>query len=70
VLALRATAGRGAISRIVRRIEAPNPVTLPNYLCDVVVTEFGRADVRGLAGERRAAALRHIAHPDHRAALT
>jgi acetyl-CoA hydrolase len=69
VLALRATAGRGSISRIVRGIEPPNPVTLPNYLCDVVVTEFGRADVRGLAGDRRAAALREIAHPDHRPAL-
>lgn len=69
VLALRATAGRGKISRIVRAIEAPNPVTLPNYLADVVVTEFGRVDVRGLAGEARAEALRSIAHPDHRAAL-
>lgn len=70
VLALRSTAARGAVSRIVRRIEPPNPVTLPNYLCDVVVTEFGRVDVRGLAGEARAAALRSIAHPDHRADLT
>jgi acyl-CoA hydrolase len=69
VLALRSTAGRGAVSRIVRRIEAPNPVTLPSYLADVVVTEFGRVDVRGLAGEARAEALRSIAHPDHRAAL-
>ncbi len=70
VLALRATASRGRISRIVRRIEAPNPITLPNYLADVVVTEFGRVDVRGLAGSARAAALRSIAHPDHRAALS
>jgi len=69
VLALRSTAGRGRVSRIVRRIEAPNPVTLPNYLADVVVTEYGRVDVRGLAGTARAAALRSIAHPDHRAAL-
>ena len=69
VLALRATAGRGRISRIVRRIESPNPITLPNYLADVVVTEFGRVDVRGLAGSARAAALRSIAHPDHRDAL-
>ncbi len=69
VLALRSTAARGTISRVVRRIEPPNPVTLPNYLCDVVATEFGRVDVRGLAGHRRAAALRSIAHPDHRADL-
>ena len=69
VLALRATAAKGAISRIVRRIEAPNPVTLPNYLADVVVTEFGRVDVRGLAGAARGEALRSIAHPNHRAAL-
>lgn len=70
VLALRATAGRGKISRIVRRIEPPNPVTLPSYLADVVVTEFGRVDVRGLAGEARAEAMRSIAHPDLRHTLS
>lgn len=70
VLALRATAAGGRISRIVRAIEAPNPVTLPNYLADVIVTEYGRVDVRGLAGTARADALRSIAHPDHRAALS
>ncbi len=69
VLALRAVAGGGRISRIVKRIEAPSPTTLPSYLADVVVTEFGRIDVRGLAGTARADALRSIAHPDHRQAL-
>lgn len=69
VLALRAVAGGGRISRIVRQIEAPRPTTLPSYLADVVVIEFGRIDVRGLAGAARADALRSIAHPDHRDAL-
>lgn len=69
ILALRSTASRGELSRIVRRIEPPNPVTLANYLADIVVTEHGRVEVRGLPGAARAAALRSLAHPRHREAL-
>jgi acyl-CoA hydrolase len=70
VAALKSTAAGGSVSRIVRCIEPPGPVTLPAYLADVVVTEHGRAEVRTLAGPERAAALRAVAHPDHRAALS
>lgn len=69
ILALRSTASKGTISRVVRRIEPPAPVTLPAYLADIIVTEHGRADVRGLAGRHRADALRAVADPAHRAAL-
>jgi acetyl-CoA hydrolase len=70
ILALRATAARGAVSRIVRRIEPPHPVTLPAYLADVLVTEHGRAELRGLAGGARAEAVRQLADPAHRDALS
>ena len=69
ILALRSTAAKGAVSRIVGRIEPPNPVTLSNYLADVIVTEHGRAEVRGLAGTARAEALIAISDPAHRANL-
>lgn len=69
VIALRATAGRGAISRVVRRIEAPRPVTLPAYLADILVTEHGAVEVRGLGLRARAEAIRSLAAPEHRAAL-
>jgi acetyl-CoA hydrolase len=69
VAALKSTAAGGTVSRIVPRIEAPDPVTLPAYLADAVVTEHGRAEVRTLAGAERAAAIASVAHPDHRATL-
>ncbi len=69
VLALRSTAGRGAISRIVRSLTDGAPTTIPGYLADVVVTEHGAAEVRGLPLDARSAALAAIADPAHRAAL-
>ena len=70
MIALRSTASEGTVSRIVARIEPPNPVTLPAYLADIVVTEHGAAELRGLTLEGRAEALRALAHPDHRARLS
>ena len=70
LIALRSTASEGTISRIVERIEPPNPVTLPAYLADIVVTEHGATELRGLTLEGRAEALRALAHPDHRARLS
>jgi len=66
IVALPATAGGGALSRIVPRVEA---VTIPGAALDVVVTEFGVARLAGLTGRRRAEALIAVAHPDHRDAL-
>lgn len=69
VVALKATAGRGALSRVVARIEPPRPVTLPGYLADIIVTEHGSAEVRGLPLRARADAIRALAAPAHRAGL-
>lgn len=70
LLALRATAARGTVSRIVRRLDAGAPTTLPRHLVDAIVTEFGVAELKGRSPEERAEALVAVAHPDHRAALT
>ena len=69
ILALKSVTRDGSISRIVHSIESPNRVTLPYYAADLIVTEYGVAEVRGLGLEARAEAIRAIAHPDHRAIL-
>ena len=66
ITALTATAGRGKISRIVSIFERGTPVTLPRYMADTVVTEFGIAELRGKTLRQRAEALIAIAHPDFR----
>lgn len=67
IIALGSTAKRGAISRIVPRLDVPP--TLPASEVGIVVTEHGAVDLRALQGEARAMALIEIAAPDHRAAL-
>ena len=69
VVALPSTAAGGSISRIVDHIQPPNPVSLPAYLADIIVTEHGVAEVRGMALRARAAALTAVADPAHRATL-
>ncbi len=64
VVALPATTGRGA-SRIVTRL-AGGTVTTARSGVDVVVTEYGVADLRGRSLAERADALRAIAAPEHR----
>jgi acetyl-CoA hydrolase len=44
-------------------------VTTPRSDVDVIVTEYGAADLRGLTLSERARALTAIAHPKHREAL-
>lgn len=70
ILALPATASRGTRSRIVASIAAPGVVTLARADVDVVVTEQGVADLRGLGVNERASALIAIAEPSFRNALT
>lgn len=67
VVGLPATAQKGAVSRIVPILK--QPASLPTQDVEVVVTEFGSADLRGVTGDARADLLIGIAHPDHRAAL-
>ena len=68
IVAIEATAAAGRISRIVPRL--PDAVvTTSRSDADIVVTEFGIAELRGRTLRERAAALIRIAHPDFRAGL-
>jgi 4-hydroxybutyrate CoA-transferase len=44
-------------------------VTTPRYLVDCVVTEFGRAELRGRTDSQRARELIRLAHPSFRESL-
>lgn len=63
IVALPATARGGSQSRIVPTIGDGHPVTVPPYLVDRVVTEFGVASLKGASGPDRASRLRAIAAP-------
>ncbi len=65
ILALEATARRGTTSRIVGRL-TDGVVTTSRSDADIVVTEFGIAELRGRTLRERAKALIAIAHPDFR----
>ena len=65
VVALPATA-KGELSRIVAPGGGAGPVSLGRMDTDIVVTEYGAADLRGLSHEERARALIAIAPLDHR----
>ncbi len=69
ILAFPSTAAGGKVSRIVERLHPDAPVTLPRFLVDRVITEFGVARLRGLPLRARARALTQIAHPEFRDAL-
>ena len=68
ILALPATAGGGALSRIVPRLTAPT-VSIPRDDTDLVITEHGVADLRGAGLEARAESLIAVAAPEHRRSL-
>ena len=65
IVALPSTAG--AASRIVTRLGGP--VTTARSDVDVIVTEFGAAELRAQPLAERARRLIRIAHPDHREVL-
>lgn len=65
IVVLPATTGGGRRSRIVRRLES-GTVTTPRSGVDVVVTEFGTADLRGRSLGERAELMTAIAAPQHR----
>ena len=56
-------------SRIVPWFEAGAVITTPRHQVDVVVTEYGAAELQGKTVHQRAEALAAIAHPDFRAGL-
>ena len=57
------------VSRIAGMAAAGSIVTTPRHQVDVVITEFGVAELAGKTVRARAAALAAIAHPDFRAEL-
>lgn len=57
------------ISRILGRLPEGSVVTTPRHQVDVVVTEFGVAELAGLSIAERAQALARISHPDFRERL-
>ena len=65
IIALSATTPDGKHSRIVASLEG-RPVTTPRADADIVVTEYGVADLRGRSFSERTERLRAIAHPDFR----
>ncbi len=71
LLCLRSSVERpdGRASRIVANLAPDMLVTTPRHQVQVVVTEWGAADLQGLTVRERAEALVRIAHPDHRAEL-
>jgi acyl-CoA hydrolase/GNAT superfamily N-acetyltransferase len=69
IIALRSTAKKGTVSRIVPALEAGAGVVTSRGDVHYVVTEHGVADLWGKNIRQRALALIDIAHPDHRAEL-
>jgi 4-hydroxybutyrate CoA-transferase len=66
IIALNATDGSGAVSRIVPQFAAGTPVGVPQHDVDAVVTEYGVAMLRGQSLVERARRLCAVAHPSHR----
>ncbi|MAR90347.1 MAG: acetyl-CoA hydrolase [Pseudomonadales bacterium] len=67
IIALPATAKKGTISRI--RPQLTGPVTTARSEVDVIVTEYGAAELRGQSVAERTRRLIAIAHPDFREQL-
>lgn len=68
IIALPSTTRDGGVSRIVSQIKN-GPVTCLRSDADIVVTEWGAAQLRGKTLTERVNAMIAIAHPDHREAL-
>lgn len=67
IIALPATAKGGSISKIVTNLSGP--VTTARTEVDIIVTEFGAAELKGQSLPERARRLIAIAHPDFREEL-
>jgi 4-hydroxybutyrate CoA-transferase len=69
VTVLPATTTDGRYSRIVPLLAEGTVVTVPRTMADIVVTEYGTAQLRGKSTRQRVEALIAIAHPDFRGEL-
>ncbi|MFL5870704.1 MAG: acetyl-CoA hydrolase/transferase family protein [Solirubrobacterales bacterium] len=61
-----AVVGGDTVSRIVPWFDAGAVITTPRHQVDVIVSEYGAAELQGLTVHQRGEALAAIAHPDHR----
>jgi len=61
-----ATVRGSTMSRILESLPPGTTVTTPRHQVDVVLTEYGAAELRGRTTRERARALAEIAHPDFR----
>ncbi len=68
IIAFPSATPDGKHSRIVASLDG-RPVTVARSEVDMIVTEYGAAQLRGLSLRERARRLIAIAHPDHRDAL-
>ncbi|MDP2764299.1 MAG: acetyl-CoA hydrolase/transferase C-terminal domain-containing protein [Brevundimonas sp.] len=64
IIACHSTAAKGTVSRIVARLDGP--VTAPRNDVHIIVTEHGRAELKGKSDAERARALIAIADPRFR----
>jgi len=69
ITVMRSTAMEGTISKVVAKHEAGTMVTVPRYLADTIITEYGVARLLDKNHRQRAQELISIAHPDFRAEL-
>lgn len=69
ITALSSSAAQGKISRIIPSLPPQATVTIPRYMADIVVTEYGVAKLKGKSLPQRAEALISIAHPHFRDSL-
>lgn len=67
IIAFPATARGGRVSRIVSRLSGP--VTTARSDADLIITEFGVADLRGQPLDKRVKQMVAISHPDFREQL-
>jgi len=69
IIALRSASRGGTASTIVPTLQQGAPVTIPRHTVQIVVTEYGVADLRGLTLAERADRLTAIAAPQFRDTL-
>ena len=69
VTVFRSTALEGTLSKVVAKHDAGTLVTIPRYLADTIITEYGVARLLDKNHRQRAEELISIAHPDFRADL-
>ncbi|MFC2034805.1 acetyl-CoA hydrolase/transferase family protein [Chloroflexota bacterium] len=66
ITVLTSTTQRDTISRIVPSLESGTIVTVPRTLADIIVTEYGIAQLKGKTQRQRAQELVAITHPSFR----